>query len=312
MPKTVKAVAPYLNPHGINFKTSAFEAWVKAGGLVAESHYPPRWAHHFAYRFELPTLFKNKKEARLRFVEPVSMSFDTYPDYCRYEIIPFIWDCWPKYFKKVCAWFIKHDVKTAIFTSSQAADRMRARFPQMNILYVPEGIDTSIYEDGKPLNERTIDILEFGRSNKRVFDIQFPETINHLRSNGGKHLFESDDAFRSALADTKICILFPRCDTQPEVAGDIETLTQRYWECMLSRCIMLGRAPKELIKLIGYNPVIELDKGTKNEQIISILSDINSYQGLVDRNRSIAIERSDWKIRMSRVCEFLLEYGYKC
>ena len=47
---------------------------------------------------------------------------------------------------------------------------------------------------------------------------------------------------------------------KPELAGDIETLTQRYWECMLSRIVMLGHAPQELIDLIGYNPVIEIDK----------------------------------------------------
>lgn len=307
MKKLVRAVEPYRHPHGINFKTKAFEAWVKAGGHVAESHYPPRWAHHFAYRYELPTIWKNKKEARLRFVEPVSISFDTFPDYSHYEIIPFIWDCWPKYFEKVCAWFVKHDVKTAFFTSSQTADRMSERFPKMNIFYVPEGVNSSLYSEGKALTERTIDILEFGRANKQVFDVQLPETVNHLHSRDGKHLFESDEEFRSALADTKICITFPRCDTQPEIAGDIETLTQRYWECMLSRCIMVGRAPKELTDLMGYDPVVQLEKGREKTQIMDILSNIGAYQSLVDKNWDVAINLSDWTKRMNYVQDCLQE-----
>lgn len=38
---------------------------------------------------------------------------------------------------------------------------------------------------------------------------------------------------------------------QPEIAGDIETLTQRYWECMFSRMVMVGHAPQELLTLSG-------------------------------------------------------------
>ena len=58
------------------------------------------------------------------------------------------------------------------------------------------------------------------------------------------------------------------------MAGKIETLTQRYWECMLSRCLIVGRAPFELINLIGYNPVIEVEWGNESEQLLRILNNI--------------------------------------
>jgi hypothetical protein len=93
MKKTVKAVAPYFHPGFLNFKTLPYEAWVKSGGQTAKTHYPTRMLHGMAYKYELPSLWENEKEARLRFVEPVSLSFDTFPDYARYEIIPMIWDC---------------------------------------------------------------------------------------------------------------------------------------------------------------------------------------------------------------------------
>ena len=113
--KKVVAVAPYN--HGINFKMQVYDAWVKMGGGTMQSNYPWRLFHRFAYNYELPTIPKNNDIAQLRFVEPVSLSFDTFPDYARYEIIPLVWDCWPIYFEKTCRWFVKHDVKTAIFTS---------------------------------------------------------------------------------------------------------------------------------------------------------------------------------------------------
>jgi len=305
--KKVVAVAPYN--HGVNFKMQVYDAWVKMGGETMPSHYPWRLFHRFAYNYELPTILKNKDIAQLRFVEPVSLSFDTFPDYARYEIIPLVWDCWPIHFEKTCHWFIKHDVKTAIFTSSQTAERMRERFPQMNLLTITEGIDTSKYQEGKLLKERDIDILEFGRNNN-LFKNGLPTNINHIFSNGKQKMFSTNEEFHAALENSKITICFPRCDTNPETAGDIETLTQRYWEAMLSRMIIVGRAPKELINLIGYNPVIEINDKDSNNSIIDILNHINDYQSLVDRNRETAIIMSSWGIRVQMIKEWLHKIGY--
>ncbi len=286
----MKAVAPYHHPGYLNFKTAPCEAWLKCGGRTAKAHYPIRILHGLAFRWELPTLWQSKKEARLRFVEPVSISFDTFPDYTRYEIIPFVWDCWPCYFEKICHWIEMHQVKTAIFTSSQTAERMKSRFPQMNIMYCPEAVDTSFFKEGKQLRERTTNVFEYGRGSKEVY---------------------SQEQFHALLTDAKITVALPRSMTQPDVAGDIETLTQRYWEAMLSRMVMVGHAPKELIDLIGYNPVIDLDKEHAKEQIHDILAHIEDYQELVDKNRETALRLGDWTLRMRQVMAWLQECGYQ-
>ena len=94
-------------------------------------------------------------------------------------------------------------------------------------------------------------------------------------------------------------IALPRSITQPEIAGDIETLTQRYWECMFSRMVMVGHAPQELIDFIGYNPVIELsDKISPEEQIANVIEHIEDYQSLVDKNRETAERLGSWNLRM--------------
>ena len=308
--KHVIAVAPYDYLEGMQHKMSAYKAWERIGGKTAPSHYPIRVFHRFAYRYEIPSMWnKSNKEARLRFVGAGAIKFDTFPDYARYEIIPLIWDCWPDKVEYVCTYFMKHKVRTAIFTSSQTADIIRKRFPQLNILTITEGIDTTIYNPGKELKDRSIDLLEFGRSNGKLFKTPLPKSVNHLYSKGGK-LFATNDEFYSALQDTKITISVPRCDVQPEIAGDIETLTQRYWENMLSRIIMVGRAPRELKNLIGYDPVINLNYSHVSEQVIDILAHIEDYQSLVDKNLKAALSFGKWETRMEFINNQLKSLGY--
>ena len=125
----------------------------------------------------------------------------------------------------------------------------------------------------------------------------------------GKYIYTNEQLY-DVMGDAKDTITLPRSYTQPEIAGDIETLTQRYWECMLSRIVMVGHAPKELIELIGYNPVIELEKDRANEQIQNILANIDSFQELVDKNRETALKMGDWETRMKDVMNFLSANNY--
>lgn len=305
--KTIKAVAPFAHPGFLNFKQAPFEAWERLGGDIAKSHYPPKCLHGAAFRWELPTLWKNKKEARLRFVEPVSLLFDTFPDYARYEVVPMFWDCWPRYFELTCEWLRKHQVKTAIFSSRMTAERMQERFPEMRIIWCPEAVDGSVYQKGELLKDRTIDLLEFGRSNEKVLQTG-ALSLNHVcTKQNGKFIYTNEQLY-DAMGNAKVTIALPRSITQPEIAGDIETLTQRYWECMFSRMVMVGHAPQELVDFIGYNPVIELRKDISAEALIrDVLEHIDDYQAIVDRNRETAERFGSWDVRMEWLMEELRE-----
>ncbi len=312
--KYIKAVPPYIHPGFLNFKLAPFESWKRLGGDVAESHYPPKCLHGAAFRWELPTIWKSKKEARLRFVEPVSLFFDTFPDYARYEIVPMFWDCWPCYFEKACEWLRRHQVKTAIFSSRQTVEKMQKRFSgknkewqKINVIWCPEAVDDSVYQKGKLLKDRNIDLLEFGRSNDKVFKANQLKAIydnkdrglNHVcTKQNGKFIYTNEQLYE-AMGNAKVTIALPRSITQPEIAGDIETLTQRYWECMFSRMVMVGHAPQELIDFIGYNPVIELrDNISAEELIANVIEHIEDYQPLVDKNRDTAERLGSWDVRM--------------
>lgn len=305
MKKILKAVSPFIHPGFLNFKMMPYEAWKRNGGEVAKAHYPWRWLHGAAYRWELPMIWKSRKEARLRFVEPVSLKFDSFPDYARYEVVPMFWDCWPRYFEMTCEWMRKHRVKTAIFSSRMTAERIQERFPEMRIIWCPESVDGNVYQKGKLLKDRTIDLLEFGRSNEKVLQAG-ALSLNHVcTKQNGKFIYTNEQLYQ-AMGDAKVTIALPRSMTQPEMAGDIETLTQRYWECMFSRMVMVGHAPQELVDFIGYNPVIELRKDISAEALIrDVLEHIDDYQELVDKNRETAERLGSWDVRMKWLMEEL-------
>lgn len=338
--KIVKAVQPYIHPGHLNFKLTPYEAWVENGGDALKPHYPWRALHGAAYRMELPRLWTDSKVAALMFVEPVSITFDTFPYYATHEIIPFIWDCWPCYYDKMERWMKKHKVRTAIFTSSQEMAEMQRRCPDVRMMHCPEAVDSSLYKEGKVLKDRSIDLLEFGRSNEKVvsfsnidsangIDVISAESgksvfrkFNHVCTKvGNKFLFTNDELY-TAMGEAKITICLPKSMTHPQIAEGVETLTQRYWEAMLSRMVIVGHCPRELEELIGYNPVVELSsndddndtaKAYDNEKLIlDVIEHIEDYQELVDRNREVALRMGDWELRMKDVMEWLESLGYKC
>ena len=122
--------------------------------------------------------------------------------------------------------------------------------------------------------------------------------------------FPTADDLLKNLPNIKIIVSFPQVDTHPEKAGSLDTLTQRYWEAMLSRCLIVGRAPGELIELIGYDPVINVDWKNPEKQMEIILSNITDYQELVDRNYAVALQKAPWSSRIVDLVEILNGEGY--
>lgn len=78
-----------------------------------------------------------------------------------------------------------------------------------------------------------------------------------------------------------------------------------------TRVIIIGKAPKELVDILGYNPVVDLDKEHFSEQVEDILANLGDYQKLVDRNRETAMKLGDWKCRIAQMRETLSELGYE-
>lgn len=217
--KKVKAIKPYIYQSQLNFKNKPFDALKTLDRKTAEGKYP-RLLHSLMFKLDLPTLWFG--EPRLCFVQPVSLYFDTFFTALTHEIIPFIWDCWPCYYDKMERWIKRHKVRTAIFTSKQEMKEMQKRCPYVKMMWCPEAADTQLYKEGKELKDRSIDLLEFGRSNRLVVRGERLEGVNHVCTKVGDKFIYSDEQLYEAMGDAKVTICLPRSITHPEMAEGVK------------------------------------------------------------------------------------------
>lgn len=248
------------------------------------------------------------------------LKLNAYPYYLNYEVIPMLWDVWPYCWERLFQDIKQLDVKTVFVTVRSMAKILNEKLG-VNAIWVPEGIDISAYKKGVELCQRQYDIYELGRQHKKFHSVLIKMEKERLLS-GYYHnnydqqgkltklAFDNNADMIELLSNVKVVVNFPKNDTEPEAAGSIETLTQRYWEAMLSGCLIVGRAPKELLDLLGYDPVVNIDWSNPIGQMRSILSNISNYQYLVDKNYKFALENAPWEARIPDLKNQLNKLNY--
>ena len=217
------------------------------------------------------------------------------------------WDRWSRVLRRL-------RVRAAAFTSRQSAAEMARRCPGLHTLWMPEAAEVSQYSAERPLPDRSIDVLQMGRGYE-AFDTPVRDHMKaagclHLQPQEGEHLFPDRTGLLDALGNARLLVCFPRCDTNPYQAGSVETLTLRYLEGFASGCVVVGRAPAELVDLFGYDPVVGVDPGPKSgERVLQIIREIGSFQPLVDRNLHSVRERGGWPDRARGFTRWLDDLG---
>lgn len=266
-------------------------------------------------RCKIPSLIK-KNEAIIITSSGNGLNYNAFP-YYRHEIIPMLWDVWPHTWNNLYKDLKRYNCRIVFVTASYMAEKLAAELG-IETYWIPEGIDINDYSKGKDLEYRPIDVYELGRQ-LESYHLILKNTLskgqlvgNEYNSDGSlaKLAYPTAQALLENLNRTKIIISFPQTDTHPQRVGNIETLTQRYWEAMLSGCLILGRAPKELIDFIGYNPVIDIKWGNPEKQIVSILNNIKEYQPLVNKNYETARNLASWDLRTRQIKKILSDKGY--
>jgi len=74
---------------------------------------------------------------------------------------------------------------------------------------------------------------------------------------------------------------------------------------MVSKCLVLGHAPKEMIELFGYNPVVEIDMQDPQEQLLSIMNNFREYIPLIEKNYQMVIHHHTWMCRWNQIKRIL-------
>ena len=232
------------------------------------------------------------------------------------EIVPLVFDCWENNWPWWERAMKRGRVRTAMFTSSQAAEEMGRRVPGLTTIWVPEAIDLSEYKSGGALSERSIGLLEIGRPfeefNRVIREPLVNSGVKHLYSLEG-HLFSTRAELIRGLADARAVLCYPRSVTHPALAGKVETITLRYFETMAAGAVVVGQAPSELVQLFGYNPVVEIDPHggeASAQKLLNVINAPEQYQELVDKNTNRLAEVGTWQTRVQDLLAVLHQLGY--
>ena len=221
----------------------------------------------------------------------------------------YLFDAWPARHGEIRDFVETWGIQYAFISSSQAVERLSRLSDRCTFIWVPEGVDPARYQQ-RSFIEKDIDVLQLGRK----YDAHHALIAPALESAGKSYLYEKEkggiifptrDEFVAGLARSRISICVPSNMTHPDRAGDIETMTIRYLQSMVSKCLVLGHAPAEMVELFGYNPVVEMDMADPAVQIIEILRDYESYIPLIEKNLSVVSRDHTWSNRWERMAEML-------
>ncbi len=234
----------------------------------------------------------------------------------RGNFVPLLWDCWPDTWPQLERDLRLLDVRLCFVTSGYVAERLQRIFPDRHFVHVPEGVDVADYRPGGPLVGRPGDVYELGRKKPGYHDALVRDGFSqrhvwaYNKDGAGRAgwVYPTFREFSEGLGQWKITVSFPRSDTDA-LAGGVETLTIRYWEAMLSKCLIVGHCPAELEKIVGYNPVIEADEKSPAGQLDSLLAHIGDFQSLVDRNYRAALKFAPWERRVEQVAACWERWG---
>jgi len=202
-----------------------------------------------------------------------------------------------------------YNINFVFISSRQAVQALQAINKKQKFYWIPEGIKKDIYKY-YPYQKKDIDVLSFGRKYEQhhtliVDELKNQNKIYLYEKIKGEIIFPTRDSFVDGLARTKISICVPSNITHPERAGEIETMTIRYLQSMVSKCLILGHAPNEMIELFGYNPVIEIDMENPVKQILSILNNFDKHIPLIEKNFNIVLKNHTWQHRWAKMLEIL-------
>jgi hypothetical protein len=220
----------------------------------------------------------------------------------------YIFDLWEQTHNSLIEFVNDFKVDNVFVSSSQVAEKLASLKSNCNFYWIPEGIDIKDY-NFYDFHKRTIDVIQIGRKYDKYHNL----IVDQLKNSGKKYLFEKTKGalifptrgnFIDGLASSKISICFPSNITHPQRSGQIETLTIRYLQSIASKCIILGHAPDEMIKVFGYNPVIEADMLNPIDQLEDILNNYEQYFQLIEKNYQNLI-RHQWTNRWDEIKEII-------
>lgn len=221
------------------------------------------------------------------------------------SVVPYCWDVFEPGWELWVAGLRPLRPPAVFVTAQQSACVLEESLPDSMVIHLPEATRISRHDAGLRLADRTVGVLELGRRHRTWHDaitrpVQMHSPLPHLyEPEPGQLVYPDEHALRRGLSNAVISVCFPSSLTHPQRSGRVETMTQRYLESMASGCLLLGHAPAELVDLMGFNPVIEVDWDDPARQVLDILASPDRFQPVADRALSRLQEVGDLSTRVT-------------
>jgi hypothetical protein len=301
-----------------DYPIQAMEKKMRAQGVPSVRPQPHRSFTFTGRVLSKMSLVRNVMRAGRAYIVPMMhcSEYRLFPKSYFHECIPYTMDVWPPSWPRFEAFVRRNRIRTWFITARQSAQRFQEIFPNVKCLWLPEAIDPGEYRSDIPLEKRTIHVLELGRKwdayHAKIEQPLADKSRVHLYEKvKGKLIFGTRQEMIDGFVNSVVSVCFPQALTHPERAGNIETVTLRYFETIACKCVPVGRCPQELIDLFGFNPMIEADVENAASQIEEILANPGKYQLLVDRNFQRLTQVGTWDARVRDMLEKLKTLGYE-
>lgn len=221
----------------------------------------------------------------------------------------YLFDAWPGVHDKILKFVRDWHIQNVFVSSQQVAAMLNNRSSSNKFIWIPEGVDPSRYQS-RNYAAKDIQVLQLGRK----YDVYHEKIVRALRDAKKTYMFEAvkgtpifptRQSFVDGLSKTRISICFPSNLTHPNRAGDIETMTARYLQSIVSKCLIIGHAPAEMVEIFGYNPVIEADMENAGAQLLTLLDNFDSYTPLIEKNYATVLQNHTWRARWVNISKVL-------
>jgi hypothetical protein len=221
----------------------------------------------------------------------------------------YLFDAWEPLYLEIHELLVEYNFDLIFISAKKTAEYFSKVLNDKKVFWIPEGITTEHYYF-ENYEDKTIEILQMGRKYQLYHDnlVGYCEAnnLNYLyEKKPGELIFNSQESFSEALAKTKISICFPSSITHPERSGTVSTVTQRYYQSMISKCIIVGESPSEMKELFSYDAVIKADLKYPGEQIRDILKNYEDYKSLLERNYNEVLLNHHWRNRAKSIAEII-------
>lgn len=231
------------------------------------------------------------------------------------DVVPYCWDVWEPNWE-LWARRLRPLQPPAVFvTALESACFLARALPRSEVVHLPEATRMDRHDSGTCLADRNVGVLELGRRHPAWHEavteaVRLRSPLSHLYEAGpGRLVYPDEHALRRGLSQAVISVCFPSSLTHPQRSGSVETMTQRYLESMASGCLVLGHAPSELVALMGFNPVVEVDWRDPAQQVLDILASPSRWQPIVNRALNRLRDVGDWSVRVRTALERMRTIG---